>query len=198
MAIKLYLSLVLSLFWLFLAAKAFKFDKQITNIYYSLFSFPVLASESILDQKNSQLEIEDTGFYSKQLRTKAKRLDSIARKISVRIDGSKSYGSGVIVDRARHHFYVLTNAHVVDRPAQYQIVTVDGMSHTPRSRVIIPDLDLALLSFESDRNYPVAVIDRGIVPLSTKIHVGGWSRSGGSLRQPIFCNHDRKLDCNQF
>ncbi len=82
---------------------------------------------------------------------------AIAQDITVRIDGQSNQGSGVIVDRDQNSFYVLTNAHVVNQPSQYQIVTVDGMSHPVNRRLIIPGVDLALLSFTSDRNYVVAV-----------------------------------------
>ena len=110
----------------------------------------------------------------------------IVEQITVRIDSSGSYGSGVIVDRSHHSFYVLTNAHVVDRPDSYQIVTADGKVHSANSRKIIPGLDLALLSFESNSNYATAVMETANAGVSSKIWVGGWSKSGGSLRQPIF------------
>ena len=108
------------------------------------------------------------------------------QQFTVRIDSPGSYGSGVIVDRNHRSFYVLTNAHVVDRLNSYQIVTADGKVHSANSRKILPGLDLALLSFESNSNYATAVIEIANAGISTEIWVGGWSKSGGSLRQPIF------------
>ena len=106
-------------------------------------------------------------------------------QITVRIDRSNGYGSGVIVDHDGNRFYVLTNAHVVNSPNRYQIFTADGVSHQATSKVILNNLDLALLTFTSDRDYTVAAIKRKI-SVPSEIRVGGWSRSGGSLGQPVF------------
>ena len=139
------------------------------------FNFPILSFDSLsvlADEATSKTTIQ---------------------QITVRIDSPRSYGSGVIVDRDRYSFYVLTNAHVVERPNAYRIVTVDGKVHIAKSRKIVPGLDLALLSFNSDRDYAVAAMERSTAAVSTKIRVGGWSRSGGSLRQPIFVTTEGKL-----
>ena len=215
MTVKLYLLLVLSYFWFFLPNSSFKLRIIPKIIAKNLaYSFTVSPSSSLHVSKglsNQELIMSRKFFsssflvpYSLFLQKVSQSLslpvlasettsETIARQITVRIDRSSGYGSGVIIDRDRNSFYVLTNAHVVDRPDRYRIVTADGMIYTAQSRVIIPDLDLALLSFESDRNYPIAEIEREISSLPTKIRVGGWSKSGGSLRQPIFVTTEGNL-----
>lgn len=111
---------------------------------------------------------------------------AIARQISVQIMGKSHRGSGVIVSRDGDRFSVLTNAHVVSNTDSYQIITVDGVSHQIGDRTIIPNLDLAILTFNSNHNYTVAAIDDSPPSRGEIIYVAGWPLSGGSLRQPIF------------
>ncbi|MGV2826512.1 trypsin-like peptidase domain-containing protein [Myxosarcina sp. GI1(2024)] len=111
---------------------------------------------------------------------------AIARPITVQIVGQSNRGSGVIISRDSNKFTILTNAHVVSQSDNYQAITADGVSHQIGDRTIIPNLDLALLSFTSNNNYTVAAIDNSLPSVGETIYVAGWPRSGGSLRQPIF------------
>ncbi|WP_052055505.1 trypsin-like peptidase domain-containing protein [Myxosarcina sp. GI1] len=110
----------------------------------------------------------------------------IARQITVQIVGNSNRGSGVIVSREDNTFSVLTNAHVVNQTGNYRAITADGIAHQISDRTLIPNLDLALLTFTSSNNYSVAAIDNTIPSVGETIYVAGWPRSGGSLRQPIF------------
>jgi hypothetical protein len=156
-------------------------NSYISKIIYSFVfaGFFLFPRSSFLGASLAPLLPSTTSVLASEVTT-----DNIAR-ISVRIDRLSGYGSGVIVDRNGNDFYVLTNAHVVDNPEPYRIVTADGVSHEVRSKVMLDNMDLALVTFTSDRNYAVAAIEREVsVPM--KIQVGGWSRSGGSLAQPVF------------
>lgn len=110
----------------------------------------------------------------------------IARQITVQIVGNSNRGSGVIVNKQGNTFSVLTNAHVVNPTGNERVITADEVVHQISDRTIIPNLDLALLSFTSNNNYPVAALDNSRLSVGETIYVAGWPRSGGSLRQPIF------------
>jgi serine protease Do len=102
-------------------------------------------------------------------------------------------GSGVIIGRNSKTYYVLTALHVVrTKEVMYGIRTSDGDVHFIENKgssgnVIlfgaekgrlgetIEGFDLALVKFESDRDYPVASInDTNILPLDAGLFVSGW------------------------
>lgn len=93
-------------------------------------------------------------------------IQKIAREITVRIDDNFEGGSGVIIAKQGNTYYVATAAHVLERTksGNYTAVTHDGKRY-PINSLTIKKLqngavDLAVVSFVSDRNYPVAKISR--------------------------------------
>ncbi len=83
------------------------------------------------------------------------QVDSIAKEITVRIDGSGG-GSGVIIERQGDTYFVLTNHHVVRQPDRYEIQTPDGQRYPFYYGKELPGFDLALIQFKSNKNYRVA------------------------------------------
>jgi tetratricopeptide (TPR) repeat protein len=83
------------------------------------------------------------------------QVDSIAREVTVRIDGSGG-GSGVIIERQGDTYFVLTNHHVVRQSDRYEIQTPDGDRYSVHYGQELPGFDLALIQFKSDKNYRVA------------------------------------------
>jgi lipoprotein NlpI len=72
-------------------------------------------------------------------------------------------GSGVIIQHTGNTYTILTAAHVVNdlRSLPLQITTVDRQKYHPNSsevRLSTDRLDLATISFHSDRHYPVVAI----------------------------------------
>lgn len=102
-------------------------------------------------------------------------------------------GSGVIVAREGQMYYVLTAMHVVrTREVTYGVRTSDGKVHfvddVDTQENIMPlgeeegefgesirGLDLAIIAFESDRDYPIAVMgdSREMDPGET-VYISGW------------------------
>ncbi|MEB3340430.1 trypsin-like peptidase domain-containing protein [Okeania sp.] len=127
-------------------------------------------------------------------------INKIAAEITVRIDGQNRSGSGVIVEKQGETYYVLTNWHVVNRVADYQIRTPDGRMHPVYYSLIkqVPNLDLAIVPFSSSQNYPIAKTGDStqLVP-GTKVFVGGWPRSGSNLQQRIFLSTAGKVTGRQ-
>lgn len=107
------------------------------------------------------------------------------------IPGEKT-GSGAIVARNGNTYYVLTALHVVlKKGGVHAIATPDGQVYyvdaSENSPDIIPlghisgelgqtiaGMDLALIKFTSDRNYPLAKIAQNSVQLGEAVFVSGW------------------------
>src|SRR5713101_7427138 len=84
----------------------------------------------------------------------------------------RSLGSGVIVDPSG---IVLTNAHVVERASEIEVVTADGKKH--KAKVVGADrrTDLAVLKLQGGGPYPAATLGD-----SDKLKVGDWVLAIGS------------------
>jgi tetratricopeptide (TPR) repeat protein len=80
-----------------------------------------------------------------------------AHQITVKIQSDRP-SSGVLVAKQGDRYTVLTTKHSVKVEDRYAVVTPDGESHPVEWRSIqnLPDLDLALIEFKSDRTYPIA------------------------------------------
>ncbi|HEQ71040.1 MAG TPA: hypothetical protein ENN69_00995, partial [Spirochaetia bacterium] len=65
-------------------------------------------------------------------------------------------GSGVIVERQENNYFVLTNHHVIKGGKEIKIVLADKREFTARIAGIDERKDMALLSFESKEELPVA------------------------------------------
>lgn len=83
------------------------------------------------------------------------QLEAIGREITVRIDGNGG-GSGIIIDRKDNTYFVLTSHHVVRYPDRYEIQTSDGSRYPTYKMEELPGFDLALVQFQSNKNYRVA------------------------------------------
>ena len=93
------------------------------------------------------------------------QVQKTARKITVRIDGTFS-GSGIILAKRGSTYYVGTAKHVVNNPDQYTVVTYDGIKYPVNATTIkkFAEVDLAVVTFVSDRDYPIATISRYLAP----------------------------------
>ena len=84
-------------------------------------------------------------------------------------------GSGVIVRQDRSTVYVLTNNHVVGQADEISIVLDDQSTFKGQLVGTDPRMDLALVSFESKRQLPVAVMGD-----SDAVEVGDWVLAVGN------------------
>jgi len=117
-------------------------------------------------------------------------IDRIASEITVRIEGPQG-GSGVLFATENQVYYVVTNAHVVDQPGDYTIITPDGDRYRVGSshRLRMPGEDIAVLAFHSPVEYRTAEMgDPEAVDVGSLAYVAGWPQSGGSVPQRIFVN----------
>ena len=104
-------------------------------------------------------------------------------------DENNSHGSGVIVARQGSTYYVLTSMHVVEylqNDYKYTISTVDGKIHSLNNSTIqhINNVDLAVISFQSDRNYKTAQIENSadrITP-GIPVYINGFPLAGEEIQ----------------
>lgn len=141
-----------------------------------------------------------------------------AQKVTVRIDG-KIDGTGLIIKKDGNTYYVLTSKHVVGfKPRQinpiepipgdpeekqlsgnlqeipYQVITHDNQSYTVRNYdtdvMKDPTLDLAIVKFTSNINYPLATLSTEI-KLQETVYIYGFKACFSDN------NHQNKEEFNQ-
>lgn len=115
----------------------------------------------------------------------AQEVAEIAAPIAVQINSPLGDGSGVIISKKDNIYTVLTVNHVVEEPeVAYHVRTHDGESY-PATRVTrlqtaAEDPDLAVVEFESPRDYPTAILgDSERVAIGVQIYVYAYPATGG-------------------
>lgn len=81
-----------------------------------------------------------------------------SRAITVQIQTTEPFGSGILIRRQGMEYTVLTNRHVVQQSLPYLIQTLDGVTHPVSSvrKIDVRGTDLALLTFQSPKPYAIA------------------------------------------
>jgi tetratricopeptide (TPR) repeat protein len=108
------------------------------------------------------------------------KLNDTARKQTVRIENSGGNGSGVIIAKEGNSYYVLTAKHVVENQKTQQlatnnkIITYDQDNYTPTSTVVAIGLDLAVVKFTSQSNYPTAQLGQYSPSTNDLVLAGGF------------------------
>ncbi|MCL1471947.1 S1 family peptidase [Argonema antarcticum] len=116
------------------------------------------------------------------------QVNDIAREVTVliRVEQGDGHGSGVIVAKDGNTYYVLTANHVVEDSGKYRIVTADKEPHElDYSKVKrLPGVDLAVVSFTSNKNYPVAKLaNTETVKQGQSIFISGWPAPSQSITE---------------
>lgn len=109
------------------------------------------------------------------------QIAQIADSVTVQVNppvGVQDGGSGVIIKRQGNTYTVLTCNHVAKMPGAHTIRTNDGKSYPVTNEQSLQtsssDLDLALLTFNSSVNYPVATLAKSEVIVGSQIFVVGY------------------------
>jgi tetratricopeptide (TPR) repeat protein len=100
-------------------------------------------------------------------------------QVNPRIDPDvKDGGSGVIINRQGNIYTVLTCNHVVNMPGPLTIRTPDGNSYAAtiqeRLKKSPDNIDLALITFSSEKDYPVATLANSDPVIGANIFVFGF------------------------
>lgn len=107
-------------------------------------------------------------------------VNQIASQTSVHIivseDGQnvRGTGSGFIIARDGNRYFVATNAHVISGGRAFGLVLPGGEEVVSQeAKIIGNNLDLAIITFESSRNYQVATLAPN-VEVGQDVFVSGW------------------------
>ena len=90
------------------------------------------------------------------------QLEQRAKNVTVKVVSDRNAASGVIIDKAKDVYFVITNRHVVEKVKTIQVVTMDGKIHGSEivKSIDFKDLDLELISFKSTLPYETARLGR--------------------------------------
>jgi tetratricopeptide (TPR) repeat protein/S1-C subfamily serine protease len=108
------------------------------------------------------------------------RLNTKARQMTVRIETASGNGSGVIVAKQGTSYYVLTAKHVVQNLdtkqlfTNLQLVTYDQERYGVAGTVVAAGVDLAVVKFSSNTNYPLAQLGQYSPNTGDFAFVGGF------------------------
>ncbi|AFY94121.1 S1 family peptidase [Chamaesiphon minutus] len=108
------------------------------------------------------------------------QVNDIAREVTVLIRGDQSHGSGVIIQKTGNTYYVLTAEHVVRQKDDFKIVTADKQAYSIDYSKIkrFNGVDLAIVKFTSEKNYPLAKIGTAKPSEGQDVFVSGWPSNG--------------------
>lgn len=112
-----------------------------------------------------------------------------AKAVSVLIRNVSESGSGVLIQHRGQTYTVLTAAHVVKAASPYNIITPDGQNHDVSTADIqvIAGVDLAIIHFQSSKNYPVASVSSSqALTEGNIVFVAGFPLSTAAITQPVY------------
>lgn len=107
-------------------------------------------------------------------------VNQIAKESTILVKGQNP-GSGVLVGKKENTYYALTAEHVVATPDEYDIVAPDGTEYVLNYQSVqkLPNVDLALVSFTSQKSYQLAKLGNSDqLTEGDKVFIAGWPSSG--------------------
>lgn len=110
-------------------------------------------------------------------------VNQIAKESTILVKGQNP-GSGVLVGKKDNTYYALTAEHVVATPDEYDIVAPDGTEYALNYQSVqkLPNVDLALVSFTSQKSYQLAKLGNSDqLTEGDKVFIAGWPSSGVAL-----------------
>lgn len=121
-----------------------------------------------------------------------RQVRDIAKAVTVLVSPQSSSGSGVLIKQDGSSYYVLTAKHVIESTGageEADVITADGQSHAVNTQAILylSGVDLALIRFDSDRNYPVATLGNSDAIAETDtIYIAGFPLPGQAITSSTF------------
>jgi tetratricopeptide (TPR) repeat protein len=116
-------------------------------------------------------------------------IGKLAPEVTVFIQGVNNpdnFGSGVIIGHSGKSYTVLTAAHVVAAADRYTIQASDGVQYSLQNIQRLPNVDMAVVQFESSSSYTTAQLgDSDQVSLTTGVYVAGFPKPGQNIRVPV-------------
>jgi tetratricopeptide (TPR) repeat protein len=116
-------------------------------------------------------------------------IGKLAQDVTVFIQGVNNpdnFGSGVIIGRGGQSYTVLTAAHVVTGTDQFTIQTGDGLQYTLKRVQRLPNIDMAIVQFDSGTSYPTARLGNSDqINLTSTVYVAGFPKPGQNITVPV-------------
>jgi tetratricopeptide (TPR) repeat protein/V8-like Glu-specific endopeptidase len=118
-----------------------------------------------------------------------------AKQVTVRVADGISSGSGVIIQRQSDTYTLLTAAHVVPTSeVPYQITTADQKQHPVSQVRRLSDIDLAVVTFKSDRTYSVSPLASSTTASEgLPVYVAGFPLATEAITNPVYNFTDGKI-----
>ncbi|MDZ8091576.1 MAG: tetratricopeptide repeat protein [Nostoc sp. DedQUE05] len=154
-----------------------------------LLQFPSLALEkpsSYLSQarvETSACEIEPEN--REPVKYSDKQLQTLAKRITVRVIGDNNGGSGTLLAKKGNTYLVVTNSHVVRGVNSISLQTSDGKIYPaqPLKNANFKKFDLALLQFKTNQNYCLTEVANYIITDTDNklVLAAGYSSEKGQI-----------------
>jgi tetratricopeptide (TPR) repeat protein len=116
-------------------------------------------------------------------------VNRIAKAITVKINGAKNQGSGVLLQRQGNVYTVLTAAHVL-KGESFTIATFDDRQYpaiADSGRKADGDVDLAVIKFQSNLNYQLVQLgDSNQLEGGMNLYVAGFPSPTEVISQSVF------------
>jgi Trypsin-like peptidase domain/TPR repeat len=116
-------------------------------------------------------------------------IGKLAQDVTVFIQGvnnADNFGSGVIIGHSGKGYTVLTAAHVVTGTDSFTIQTGDGLQYTLKNIQRLPNLDMAIVQFDSSSSYPTARLGNSDqMGLTSSVYVAGFPKPGQNITVPV-------------
>jgi serine protease Do len=116
-------------------------------------------------------------------------IGKLAQDVTVFIQGVSNpdnFGSGVIIGHSGKSYSVLTAAHVVTGTDQFTIQTGDGLQYTLKNVQRLPNLDMAIVQFDSGSSYQTARLGNSDqMSLTSTVYVAGFPKPGQNITVPV-------------
>ncbi|WP_246605381.1 S1 family peptidase [Sphaerospermopsis torques-reginae] len=119
----------------------------------------------------------ETGEYSQ------KQLQTIAKRITVRVIGDNNSGSGTLLSKRGNTYLVLTNSHIIRGATKISLTTADGKTYNAQTvpNTNFDQFDLALLQFQSNENYCLQEVTNFVPFTEMEVMAAGYSATKGQI-----------------
>ncbi|MBE9056212.1 serine protease [Sphaerospermopsis sp. LEGE 08334] len=132
-----------------------------------------------IDNTSCQIEADngETGEYSQ------KQLQTIAKRITVRVIGDNNSGSGTLLSKRGNTYLVLTNSHIIRGATKISLTTADGKTYNAQTvpNTNFDKFDLALLQFQSNENYCLQEVTNFVPFTEMEVIAAGYSATKGQI-----------------
>jgi tetratricopeptide (TPR) repeat protein len=132
-----------------------------------------------IDNTSCQIEADngETGEYSQ------KQLQTIAKRITVRVIGDNNSGSGTLLSKRGNTYLVLTNSHIIRGTTKISLTTADGKTYNAQTvpNTNFDKFDLALLQFQSNENYCLQEVTNFVPFTEMEVMAAGYSSAKGEI-----------------